>query len=171
MCNATYVCFDCRLSSRWPTWKDVTSFNPGELGRRSELVRCRKCGKACIFLGPSVEIPPKRNVSGWKRLRERVAEIRSSLATKRFKDSVRWRHEWEQEIAKLKARPVNPQRDRLIKSISKILTKGYAGFGWHWPGDSTVKLRRTKLSSKLWKKNSPSHKSFVQSHPGKKGVR
>ena len=150
MCNGTWVCFDCRIAVRRRTWRLVTRMDPRAIGARAARVPCAKCGKASVFLGPTVEVPPKMNVMGWKRLRERVAQLRIEAAEIDFEDSVRWRHKLEQTIEELKARPRNAGRDRSIKSLKETLRRGYASW---W------KLREIKaIPSKLWKKNSRNRK-------------
>src|SRR5947207_10916400 len=108
MCNGTWVCFDCRVALRRRTWRGVTARHPWLIGSiGSGGVLCRKCRQACLFLGPTVEIPPRRDVRGWKRLRERILKMRDAAKEMYFEDLVRWRHEVERKIEGLKDRPQN----------------------------------------------------------------
>jgi hypothetical protein len=125
MCNASWVCFDCRLTKRLPTWKNVTSFQPWAIGGIADgSVVCPKCHEPCVFLGPTVEVPPKLDVRGWKRLRKRVTELRNEFREMQSEGWVRWRHEIEQKIEALQNRPRNAGRDRLIKALRERLARG-----------------------------------------------
>src|SRR6266513_462592 len=111
MCKGTWACFECRLAIRHQTWRGVAAFYPWLIGSTgSGTVRCSNCHKACTFLGPALEIPPKHDVKGWKRLRERVWKICHAATEKYFEDMVRWRHKLEQKIEHLKSQPANPGR-------------------------------------------------------------
>jgi hypothetical protein len=87
-------------------------------------VRCSRCHQACQFLGPSIEIPPKRDVAAWERLREQVNLAHTNAAADRFKDSIRRRHDIEQQIRELEGRPSNPGRDSAIKELRRKLAAG-----------------------------------------------
>ena len=125
MCNGTWVCFDCRLAVRRRTWRWVLGFAPWLIGS-TELadVRCSKCHKACHFLGPAVEIPPKRDVAAWTQLRDEVSQMRTKALDDRFKGSVRRRHDLEQKIREFQTRPANSDRDKEIKKLREQLAAG-----------------------------------------------
>jgi hypothetical protein len=75
MTKGTWVCFDCRLAQRHPTWKHVAALRPdliGDVG--AGLVRCSKCRELCVFLGPKIEIPPKADEKAWFRLQTQVGD-------------------------------------------------------------------------------------------------
>src|SRR4029079_2005213 len=125
MCNGTLVCFDCRTVVRRPTWRLVTFLRPWLIGSTGVgNVRCPKCREACHFLGPTIEIPPKRDVAAWDRLRDQVANVHAAVAEDRFKESVRRRHDLEQRIRELETRPSNPGRDALIRELRAQLEAG-----------------------------------------------
>ena len=125
MCNGTWVCFECRLAVRRPTWRLVTYLRPWLIGSTDVgKVRCAKCRESCHFLGPTIEIPPKQDVAAWNRLREQVAEVHNTAADERFKESVRRRHDLEQRIRELETRPANSGRDALIKKLRADLAAG-----------------------------------------------
>ena len=87
-------------------------------------VRCPHCRESCQFLGPTIEIPPKRDVAGWGRLRETVERIRAKETESRFQRSVRLRHDLEQRIRDLENRPQSAGRDALIKQLRADLAAG-----------------------------------------------
>jgi hypothetical protein len=125
MCNGTWVCFDCRTAVRRPTWRLVTYLRPWLIGGTGVgNVRCPTCRKACHFLGPTIEIPPKQNVAAWGRLRGQVTSMHAAAAEDRFKESVRRRHDLEQRIRELEARPSNAGRDALIQELRAQLATG-----------------------------------------------
>src|SRR5262245_41976184 len=116
MCNGTWVCFECRTAVRRRTWRLIMYIRPWLIGSKEVGdVRCPKCKKACRFLGPTVEIPPTRDVAGWNQLCEEVSRLQTAVAEDRFKESVRSKHDLEQRIRELENRPANPGRDKLIK--------------------------------------------------------
>jgi hypothetical protein len=80
-------------------------------------VRCPECRQLCSSLGPTIEIPPKRDVAGWNRLRERVARGHVAAVDDEYKKSVRRRHDLEQRIRELEGRPSSPGRDELVKQL------------------------------------------------------
>src|SRR5262245_3278781 len=111
MLNGTWVCFQCRLATRRSTWRLVTFLRPwlvGDIG--SGDVRCRKCRQPCQFLGPTIEIPRKRDAVAWERLRHAITQSRITMTDERFRDDVRRRHDLEQRIRDLESRPKNPGR-------------------------------------------------------------
>jgi hypothetical protein len=72
MCNATYVCFECRLTARRPSWRKVTLYCPWLIGQADEKVPCSRCHRPMRFLGPTLTVPPKRDDRGWRLLQARV---------------------------------------------------------------------------------------------------
>lgn len=107
---------------RRPTWRLVTYLRPWLIGSTGVgNVRCRKCRQACQFLGPTIEIPPKRDLAAWDRLRTQVANVHTATAEDRYKESVRHRHDLEQRIRELETRPSNRGRDALIKKLRSQL--------------------------------------------------
>jgi len=125
MCNGTWVCFDCKTAVRRPTWRLVTYLRPWLIGGTGVgRVRCPHCREPCHFLGPTIEMPPKRDVAAWNRLREQVSQLHIAAAEDRFKESVRRRHDLEQRIRELENRPTNPGRDALIKELRAQLAAG-----------------------------------------------
>jgi len=84
-------------------------------------VRCPHCRSACQFLGPSIAIPPKRELVSWRRLQEEVAQFRQDVATNRQKSATRKKHDLERRIQDLKSRPASSERARLVKNLEKEL--------------------------------------------------
>ena len=122
MCNGTWVCFDCRRAVRRPTWRLVAFCRPWLIGSTGVgRVRCPCCGRACRFLGPTIEVPPKRDVAGWRRLREQVNAFRVKAVEARDRRAVRGRHDLEQRIGDLQSRPPNAGRDRLVRRLREKL--------------------------------------------------
>jgi hypothetical protein len=125
MCNGTWVCFECRLAVRRPTWRHVTHLRPWLIGStKVGHVPCPKCGQQCRFLGPTVEIPPKRDISRWHDLQMAVETFHLNQVDSRFRDSVRRQHDLEQRIRELQGRPRSPGRDHLIKELRARLAAG-----------------------------------------------
>jgi hypothetical protein len=72
-------------------------------------------------LGPTIEIPPKRDLRAWSRLREQVVTVHAAAIESQLKASVRRRHDLEQRICDLEQRPPNSGRDALIKELRERL--------------------------------------------------
>lgn len=122
MCKGTWVCFKCRTAVRRATWRLVTYVRPELVGdTMTGRVRCPHCRRACQFLGPSIAIPPKREVSSWRRLQADVAQFREDVGGDRKKSATRKKHDLEQRIRDLKSRPASSGRTRLIKELEKEL--------------------------------------------------
>src|SRR5690349_7331482 len=97
MCKGTWVCFKCRTAVRRDTWRHVTYLRPELIGdTMTGRVRCPHCRRACQFLGPSIAIPPKRELASWRRLQEEVAQFRRDLAAADQKTATRKKHDLEQ---------------------------------------------------------------------------
>jgi hypothetical protein len=124
MCNGTWVCYTCRTAVRRPTWRLSTHLHPESFGTQGNgSVRCPKCREACSYLGPTIEIPPKRNVLKWKALRENIFRLGTAAVDVQFKNSVRRRHAFEQWIRELESRPSDAKRNELIKELRSSLRK------------------------------------------------
>src|SRR5579871_2890056 len=117
MCNGNWVCFNCQTAVRRRAWRLVTKLNPWLIGHIFSKIKCPTCKQACHFLGPSIEVPPKRDVDAWNRLREQISTMHAAKAEDRFKESVRRKHDLEQRIRELESRTPNPGRDELIKEL------------------------------------------------------
>jgi hypothetical protein len=63
-------------------------------------------------------------VAAWDRLRGQVTSMHAAAAEDRFKESVRRRHDLEQRIRELEARPSNAGRDALIQELRAQLATG-----------------------------------------------
>ena len=125
MCNGTWVCFGCRTAVRRPTWRLVTLVRPWLIGGTGAgRVRCPVCGRSSQFLGPSIEIPPKRDVAGWQRLRGEVARLHAAAVDDRFAESVRRTHDLEQRLRDLESRPPSAGREELLKRLRTELAAG-----------------------------------------------
>ena len=122
MTKGTWVCFDCRLAQRHPTWRYVAARRPELIGSvGAGLVRCSKCNEFCVFLGPTIELPPKQDEKAWSRLRAQVAKKRSALQQEVYSQRVRYRHDVEHRIRELQDRPKSEGRDRLIHQLKRRL--------------------------------------------------
>src|ERR1700679_465400 len=88
MCKGTWVCFKCRTAVRRDTWRLVTHKNPSLIGGvGAGRVLCPHCCSTCQFLGPSIAIPPKRNLQNWKRLESNIVHFRLDEVERSKKDS------------------------------------------------------------------------------------
>src|SRR5262245_32803789 len=112
MTKGTWVCFDCRLAQRHPTWKLVAKVRPDVIGSVGPI-RCSKCHGLCSFLGPTIELPPKDNQKAWLRLRSLVAKKRFAIHDELKRKQVRHRHDLERRLRTLEDRPKTVARDRL----------------------------------------------------------
>ena len=118
MCNGTWVCFDCRVAVRRPTWRHVTYARPWLVGGTGAgNVRCTHCGELCRFVGPTILVPRKGDVRGWARLRATTEFIHARAVDERYRRMVRRRHDLERRVRELMARPQSPGRDQLIKRL------------------------------------------------------
>lgn len=125
MTNGTWVCFDCRTAVRRRTWRLSTLVRPWLVGSTAVGgVRCPGCRQACHFLGPAIEIPPRRETRRWARLREQIARVHAATVDQRFREYVRRGHELEQRIRDLESRPPSPGRDELIRVLQGKLAAG-----------------------------------------------
>ena len=123
MCKGTWVCFDCRVAVRRDTWRLVTHIHPELIGDTcGDSVSCPHCRGACQFLGPSIAVPPKRDVASWRRLQSEISEFRQSEAARQQKTATRQKHDLEQRIRDLKSRPASSGRTRLVKELEKELS-------------------------------------------------
>lgn len=122
MCKGTWVCFKCRVAVRRDTWRHVTYLHPELIGdTRGDHVRCPQCRGACQFLGPSIAIPPKRELTSWRSLQAKIAKSRQDAAAIRKEVTTRKKHDLEHRIRDIKNRPANSGRTHLIKKLEKKL--------------------------------------------------
>lgn len=113
----------CRTAIRRDTWRHVTYLRPELIGdTMTGRVRCPHCRSACQFLGPSIAIPPKRDLASWRRLQEEVAQFRQDLVAADQKSAIRKKHDLERRIRDLKSRPASSERARLVKKLEKELS-------------------------------------------------
>jgi len=87
-------------------------------------VPCPLCGQPCRFLGPTIEIPPKRAEAAWDELRSEVDKFHASQVDRRSRKLVRSRHDLEQRIRELQGRPKSAGREQLIKELQEQLGAG-----------------------------------------------
>jgi hypothetical protein len=122
MCKGTWVCFLCRVAVRRDTWRLVPHVHPELVGSKGAgKVRFPQCGKASVFLGPSISIPPKRDVRGWSRLENDVRGLQSELITQSKRISAERKHATERRIRDLEGRDGGTGREVLIKALKKEL--------------------------------------------------
>src|SRR2546423_6356815 len=115
MCNGTWVCFVCRVVIRRPTWRAITFVRPWLIGSVDvSRVPCSKCGELCQFLGPTIEVPPKRDAKAWKLLRQKVARVYTKTNEEKFSRDIRRTHEIEKRIRELQSRHKNAGRLKII---------------------------------------------------------
>jgi len=80
-------------------------------------------------LGPTIELPRKRDAKAWARLRDEISHLKSERAEEWREGATRRSHELEQRVLDLKSRPQSKQRDVLIKTLgndSPCSNCGYA---------------------------------------------
>jgi hypothetical protein len=122
MLNRIWACFDCRLAWRHPTWKWAAVVYPESIGDVGlGRVRCAKCRELCVNLGPAIKLPPKRDEKAWARLRAQLGKRRAAILREMDRRRVRRRHELEQRVRDLKARPKNEACERMIRELKKQL--------------------------------------------------
>ena len=108
MSNRNWVCFNCRITNRKQS---------GFSGRAV----CSDCGGELINIGYRIPVPPKSKIKEWKKLKEQLAQQSMKMERLGFEHSVRFRHDLEKEITKLKNLPQSPGRQSLIKQIEAKL--------------------------------------------------
>lgn len=107
MSNYAWVCFDCRMAVRRPgSAKDV---------------RCPSCAKPCECLGYKIPVPPKSKTKVWERLRETWFASKRSALLRSQRQRVRFIHDTEREIARLRALPEARGRSDTIAYLVKQL--------------------------------------------------
>ena len=114
MSSRSWVCFDCRKGVRREA--DSTSRPSG-----SPPVRCPDCGGPCTNLGYKRRIPKKRDAREWSRLRASLVDERRLAAEEGQRARTARKHAIERELAELRARPVCPDRSRLIRQLEARL--------------------------------------------------
>jgi hypothetical protein len=123
MCKGTWVCFKCRTAVRRDTWRLVTYIRPELMGGTgSGRVRCPHCRSVCQFLGPSIAIPPKRELASWRRLQAEITRLRLDEVARRKESATRKKHDLEHRILDIKSRPASSGRTRLVKKLEKELS-------------------------------------------------
>jgi len=101
--NNTWVCFACNSGFRKD--KNLRSLN------------CQFCGSSCVNLGYKIAIPLKSKPKLWEQLRfDYYLRERQQRADRRDQclQRIRW---YEQEIAKLEARPKSIDREKVILNL------------------------------------------------------
>ena len=109
MGTAAWVCFNCRAAVR-----RNTAF--------AKDVPCPTCGKLCSYLGYKIPVPAKGRHREWAALHQQLARERSEREIAAEMESVRDRHDLEQEIAKLEEMPPNEGRDKLVRLLKRRLS-------------------------------------------------
>src|SRR5205823_9431739 len=105
MCNGSWVCFKCRIVSRRRSWRLVTYLRPWIIGHSGgEHIVCSRCHRSLVFLGPTIQVPQKTDVKGWRALQRHVESVRAAALDKRVAELVRRRHGIEQRIRDIKSR-------------------------------------------------------------------
>ena len=124
MTNGNWACFDCRITVRRPTWRQVAFYRPWVIGGKgAERVRCPECKEACKFLGPEITVPPKRDKAGWEKLRTLIADSKLYWNDRTRQQVARRKHQIEKRLLELERRPVDRNRDRLIKNLQQELAE------------------------------------------------
>lgn len=102
--NYSWVCFECRLVVRQP-----------KTAKRVPL--CVACHSDLYCLGYKVEVPPKDNLRGWRKLRDDCRELQLGINDERIVRKVRDAHAAERRIAELRTLPKNKDRENLITEL------------------------------------------------------
>ncbi|WP_444902032.1 hypothetical protein ACJJIG_02740 [Microbulbifer sp. SSSA007] len=121
-CKGNWVCFDCRVSTRRHTWKGITYYCPDTIGMEGD-VKCQHCGSVMKFIGPTIRVPAKRKIKEWQQLREEILAFRQDYFRERRALMVEAVHEAKKNIEKLKRRPFNKEREKLIREYERNLAK------------------------------------------------
>jgi hypothetical protein len=106
MSNATWACFDCRVAMRRSNYT-------------GKVVPCIRCGQPSLCLGVKIRIPRKEAVREWARLRKDFHEGRLYWQKIGKRVDVAQRHTLEKELAKLKSRPDNADRSKLMRLLKQ----------------------------------------------------
>jgi len=124
MVNGNWACFDCRLTVRRPTWRQIAFYRPWLIGEKwDDRVKCPECKNACRFLGPKITVPPKRDKTAWDKLRLAVIDSKLYWNEQSRKQKTKRKHEIEKQIQEIQRRPINDARDRLIKTLRQELAE------------------------------------------------
>lgn len=116
------MCFACRVAVRRETWRHIACERPHVVGGKgAERVRCPECRAACRFLGPTIEIPPKRHVKRWRLLELGVLRARAGHVERRARAATAAKHELERTIRALRQRKPTRDRDRLLRNLEAKL--------------------------------------------------
>jgi len=108
MSKGTWACFDCREAVRRAAPPDLE-------------VTCAFCGRPCRYIGHKIPTPRKSAVKQWEALRQSLADEKHRAADERVRNGVRLRHDLEQEIARLEAKPSNPGLTKAIRLLRRQL--------------------------------------------------
>lgn len=79
------------------------------------------CAQLCRYLGYKIPVPPKRNVRAWQQLRTSLDEQQVRRAEVQHATAVRRRHDTEQQIRKLEAKPANAGRAKAARLLKRRL--------------------------------------------------
>lgn len=82
---------------------------------------CPNCARECECIGYKIRIPPARDQQAWESLRDSLRAASEARSNSAQVSAARRRHEIEREIAKLEARPEDPERVRLIQRLRRTL--------------------------------------------------
>jgi hypothetical protein len=104
--NYSWVCFDCRSIVRQP-----------KTSRR--IPKCPECKADCYCLGYKVEIPKKKDVRGWRRLRLECRRREVARLDQEAKQRAREVHASERRIADLRSRGQSRDREKLIADLQQ----------------------------------------------------
>ena len=76
-----------------------------------------------VCIGTKMAVSPKRNEKAWVALRKEIGRRRRDHEEREFAQSVRRRHDLEQEIEKLTSLPASQGRARRIRELRKNLSE------------------------------------------------
>ena len=121
-CMGNWICFNCRIAKRLPTWRRITHDNPETIGSQNN-VRCQQCAGQMLFLGPTIKIPSKSKTKLWAKLHSEVLLLRQDIARYKEVGRVKKKHAIERTIEALNLRTPNKDRKRLVREYEKHLRK------------------------------------------------
>ena len=107
--NATWACFDCRLTVRRPT-------------QYKGLVPCLRCGGTTRCLGTKIPVPSKKAADEWRKLEDRLRQSDREAMDWVRRNRVRRRHQLEKRIADLRLMPTSPKRTQALKALEEKLS-------------------------------------------------
>lgn len=121
-CMGNWVCFDCRITKRRPTWRRVTYTRPDSIGMQGD-VKCQQCSALMYFLGPTIQIPSKSKPKEWAKLYSALVEFRQNFAKRSDIGKVKLKHKLEKAIHELEQRGDNKERQKVIKEYEERIHK------------------------------------------------